>query len=80
VDVDDNYDDEGKIASITSDISHNTNSLPHQLIKMSVTNLGTPMLMSERYTSLIVKKTFKFKIGVLWATIAQKQQIPRDFI
>jgi hypothetical protein len=28
----------------------------------------------------IVKKTFEFKIGVLWATIAQKQQLLGDFI
>jgi hypothetical protein len=26
------------------------------------------------------KKTLKFKIGVLWRTIAQKQQISGDFI
>jgi hypothetical protein len=31
------------------------------------------------YSRLIVK-TFKFKIGVLWTTIAEKQQISGDFI
>jgi hypothetical protein len=35
---------------------------------------------SQLYTWLIVKKTFKFKIGVLWATIAQKQQLSGYFI
>jgi hypothetical protein len=29
---------------------------------------------------LVIVKTFKFKIRVLWATIAQKQQISGDFI
>jgi hypothetical protein len=29
---------------------------------------------------ILIAKTFKFKIGVLWATIAQKQQISEDFI
>jgi hypothetical protein len=29
---------------------------------------------------ILVVKTFKFKIGVLWAIIAQKQQISGDFI
>jgi hypothetical protein len=34
----------------------------------------------EKQQILIVKKTFKFKIGVLWANIAQKQQMSGDFI
>jgi hypothetical protein len=35
---------------------------------------------SEILGDVNCKKTFKFKIGVLWATIAQKQQISGDFI
>jgi hypothetical protein len=34
----------------------------------------------EKQQILIVKKTFKFKIGVLWTTIAQKQQKSGYFI
>jgi hypothetical protein len=35
---------------------------------------------SARSIITILKKTFKFKIGVLWATIAQEQQILGDYI
>jgi hypothetical protein len=29
---------------------------------------------------ILILKTFKFKLGVLWTTIAQKQQKSGDFI
>jgi hypothetical protein len=49
--------------------------------KLHSANTSYATKVVEKQQILIVKTlTFKFKIGVLWATIAQKQQISGDFI
>jgi hypothetical protein len=50
------------------------------LLQISISVLLAFLSIYHRSTPLIHYKTFKFKIGVLWATIAQKQQISGDFI
>jgi hypothetical protein len=33
----------------------------------------------QKKQQMVIVKTFKFKIGMLWATIVQKWQISEDF-
>jgi hypothetical protein len=65
--------------TITRNLSLSTRNKPKHLnnaITVSQANVNTQI--DTRI--IIVKKTLKYKIGALWATIAQKQQISGDFI
>jgi hypothetical protein len=68
-----------KIVVVMDVMLRTVSTLMHYYVCWRRSIVRTPFV-HQRPIGEVIVKSFKFKIGVLWATIAQKQQISGDFI